>query len=80
MNDLIDLKFDDFFKLNNNSTRGHGFKLTKTVSNNVFCNRLVDCWNGLPADVVSSPNIDIFTNRLEKVDLNLFLKGRALAE
>ncbi|MFZ2538278.1 MAG: hypothetical protein WAX04_05210 [Oscillospiraceae bacterium] len=35
-----------------------------------FTNRIVDVWNGLPEEVVSANNVNIFKNRLDKFWIN----------
>ncbi len=52
------------------STRGHSFKLNKrhartNVRLHSFAYRVVNLWNDLPEQVVSSPNINVFKNRLD---------------
>ena len=51
-------------------TRGHRFKLPKKSAKNnikghVFSHRIVNDWNSLPQDVVSSPGVNAFKNRLD---------------
>ena len=53
-------------------TRGHYLKLkkryTKTATRqHFFSNRVVDTWNCLPSEVVSSPSLNSFKNRLDKL-------------
>lgn len=61
----------NFFTRNTNThLRGHSFKLTVDLARrlsrkNFFTNRVVQEWNGLPEDVVSSPTINAFKNRLD---------------
>ena len=52
-------------------TRGHQLRLKQIrVSSHLrqasFCHRVISTWNGLPAEVVSSPSVDTFKNRLDK--------------
>ena len=52
-------------------TRGNRFKLVKShvkydLCKNMFTNRIVDVWNGLPDDVVSAPTLGSFKSRLDK--------------
>jgi len=75
-----------FFILQSKSyiTRGHGFKLEKQVhSNNLlsntFANRAIDCWNHLPEQIVTAPNLNQFKKKLNNLDLTKYLHGRTLA-
>ena len=64
---------DDFFQRESSDrTRGHHLKLKKSQVNgrlrqSSFCYRVVDNWNRLTTEVVSSPNVNIFKNRLDKL-------------
>ena len=56
---------------NNNITRSHPYKLKKPRFNSqkyqhFFTNRIVNPWNGLPADVVSAETLNAFKNKLDK--------------
>ena len=51
--------------------RGHDMRLylqrsIKPVRKNSFGVRIVNIWNNLPENVVNSPNVNIFKNRLDK--------------
>ena len=51
-------------------TRGHPYKISKPsavcrVRRSAFATRIVDDWNGLPAEVVCSPNVNTFKARLD---------------
>ena len=68
---------------NHYDTRGHVNKLEKqlypnNVMSNTFSNRAIECWNCLPNDIVSAPNVNIFKNKLNNVDLAKFMRGTAL--
>ena len=72
--------FDDvdsskFFVLAETNRSGHNFKLFKSrfktkIGKFAFCNRIVDTWNLLPLDVVSSNTVLNF-----KVNLDRYLKN-----
>ena len=74
--------FDDlspkfFFKMRENNTRGHQYKVFKgrfisEVGRNVFSNRIINNWNGLPVWVVESESVNQFKGRIDKH----FLHGR----
>ena len=54
-----------------NHTRGHSLKLSKKRSRlelrkHCFSNRVVNKWNSLPEEVVSSDTLNMFKNRLDK--------------
>ena len=61
------------------SQRGHKFKLSKQAAHVnarklCFANRVFSPWNDLPASVMKSTNINIFKNRLERVNSQLYCK------
>lgn len=64
---------DDIFRLRSDSaTRGHSKKIFKNYTRlmlrkNSFCNRVVNLWNGLPDDVVSSESTIVFERKLDKL-------------
>ena len=61
-------------------TRGHNQRLYVKPANKLhpkhhsFQHRVVNPWNSLPSDVVNSPNLDTFKNRMDKHRKNLTLK------
>jgi hypothetical protein len=64
-------------------TRGHDFRLQRQLypTNslaNTFSNRAIDCWNSLPASIVSAPSFAAFKRLIKNYNLNQFLRGRAL--
>jgi len=79
------LKVDwrQFFKLKSTVVRvnrGHPLQIYKNrqinkINSQFFANRIVDIWNSLPVEVINSPSIASFKNKLAKVDLSRFLKG-----
>lgn len=65
-----------FVKNENFQLRGHSLKLApikwkRLPRKNVLFNRVVDDWNRLTEEIVSSPNINCFKNRLDKYWDNL---------
>ena len=66
------LKCDLSFYLNNNTrTRGHNYKLfiqrcNTSTRQHFLVNRAANLWNALPYDVVNSPSLNAFKNRLDR--------------
>ena len=64
---------DFFFKRDSSDrTRGHQLTLKKSqvngrLSQSSFCYRVVDLCNRLTTDVVSTPYVNVFKNRLDKL-------------
>ena len=59
------LSFEDFFVSNNNTTRGHSFKLQKPMAKLncrkfSFAHRIVTLWNSLPANIVNCKSVKKF--------------------
>ena len=83
INDLIDLKFEEFFEFSMASTRGHDFKLNVKYSRldvrkYFFCNRVVAIWNSLPPQTVEARSLYQFKNKIKKLNFDPYLKGRTL--
>ena len=58
------------------NTRGHNYKIVKerwstSTRKNFFHIKCANDWNSLPAEIVNSPNLPIFKNRLDK-----YLRGQ----
>ena len=84
-NNFVDLDSSPFFKLNTNIIRGHSYKISKNLFNNTqlqnnFQNRVIDCWNNLSDNVVSTKSVNSFKNHLDKIDFNKYMKGQALVD
>lgn len=63
---------DKFFSFNDNITRGHIFKLSKSRCNksmrlNSFPHRCIDDWNSLPEEIVCSETVNGFKTKLDKL-------------
>ena len=71
---LIDVVFDDLFTFSSNLSPGeHVYKLYCAKSNlnvrsHFFSQRYITAWNSLPNDVVTSPSLSIFNNKLYNVN------------
>ena len=68
--DLVD-KNKMFTLSDYTSTREHPMKIYKrrfrrNLRGNYFSNRIIDTWNGLPTNVVMTPNLNSFKTRLNK--------------
>ena len=75
------LNFTDFFSFanNNNSSRGHPYRLCIPLNKNntrnfFFSSRVVPAWNSLPASTVAAPNPISFKKALFKLNLSNFLE------
>jgi hypothetical protein len=81
LNGSSSLNSTDFFEVNRNQTRtNHPLKCfyprcRLNLRKYDFCNRHLTVWNKLPQYVVFSGNIEIFKNRLHRIDLNQYLSG-----
>ena len=66
------LKLDDYFTIDRSSiTRNNDLKIIgkRFIINEAkyfFFNRVVNIWNGLPSNVVTSSTIETFKNHLDK--------------
>ena len=66
------LNVNDYFTVDRTqTTRSNGYKIvgkrfTSNEAKHFFFNRIVNVWNGLPAQVVDSNTIETFKKRLDK--------------
>jgi len=72
-----DIDFPDFFTFSHNfyQTRGHSFKLYKHYSRtdirkNFFTRRVINPWNNLPKELISSLSTNDFKNLIGYYALN----------
>ena len=75
INNIDDIQPEKFFTFNDNTTRGHIFRISKpsvnkTLRRNVFPVRCIDTWNELSEDIVTSTDILSFKVKLDKMWLN----------
>jgi len=75
----VDVDFNNFFRFNNNSTRGHCYKLHVNccrvdVRKNFFTNRIIHTWNKLPLNEYSFRNLNAFKVLLDSYDFSPFLR------
>ena len=80
INGLVDLNFDDFFKLSScTMTRGHSLRLVLPkvrldVRKYFFSTRIVQLWNNLPETVVTAVSVSGFRTGLNDFCFNDYLK------
>ena len=75
---MVDIDVNEFFVLSSvPHTRGHVYKLYKAYSSGIrssfFCERVINVWNSLPADVDFS-SVNTFKRGIECVDFTQFLR------
>ena len=78
LHNLIEIDFEDFFHLSESTynLRRHNVQIKtpkytgSAIRQSFFSHRIVPCWNKLPQNVVSSPNLEVFKFRLKKLDIS----------
>ena len=75
MKGIDDVPIEDFFQVADSSTRGHSLKLykprfSKSVRQHSFSVRIIEEWNSLPEDVVSTKSVIQFKTKLDKLWMN----------
>lgn len=70
LNGIDDISPDKFFLMSETTTRGHSKKLyklrsRKSVRYNSFAVRVIDNWNSLPEEIISSKTVLQFKSRLD---------------
>ena len=79
LNGLVDLDYNDFFKVcRNTTTRGNGMKLRVPISRinarkHFFAVRVVNIWNDLPFGVVNTLSLATFKVNIERMDFAKYL-------
>ena len=76
---LSDLQFSDYFRFHSPPYhfRGHQLKVQPTINfkstqwQNTFFVRAPKYWNKLPQDVVTCLSLNLFENKLNRINLNL---------
>ena len=72
MTNKVNVKKENFFSLNNNTTRGHMYKLHKNqraikpAQSQSFAIRSINDWNSLPSKVVQAESTNHFKHQLDK--------------
>ena len=79
LNNYNSVNFEQFFELNESSTRGHEKKLFKKHHNlkirrNFFSQRIVDIWNNLPEEVITARSVNSFKGLLNNHWKNCYFK------
>ena len=74
VHNLVDIPFELFFRYSTYQSRGHCLKLdiekcNLNVRSKYFNVRIVNIWNSLDNDIVSSVSLNVFKFRLAKIDL-----------
>lgn len=67
-----DVDADNLFRLNENPTRNHGFKVVPPRFNSVRFRdfptvRICNVWNSLPERVVNAPSVESFKRRIDRI-------------
>ena len=72
MKGIDDVHIEDFFQVSDSSTRGYDLKIykprcNKYIRQHSFSLRVIEEWNSLPEDVVSSNTVFQFKSKLDKL-------------
>ena len=72
---LVALQSDNFFNID------HSFKLflpppRVNCRKHFFAVRVINAWNSLPNEIVSTDQLSLFRSRLKQVDLSKFMAGK----
>lgn len=75
LNENVLIDKDYFFTMNTSHTRSNGFKIYKKYNRTsarrfTFSQRIINDWNSLPNDVVTSPNVLTFKSKLDNFMYN----------
>ena len=70
MKGFDDIRIEDFFEFADSTTRGHSLKLfkprfVKSVRQHCFSVRIIEDWNSLPEDIISSKSVIQFKTKLD---------------
>ena len=82
VNNLICLDRREFFEFASTVTRGHNLKINinycrTNIKKFAFPNRIINCWNSLPEDVVNSPSLNSFKRKIQNINLRHYCRGSA---
>ena len=76
LNNLVDIPFLDYFKFSNfsgHNLRRHSLHLVRAkpaktlCRQNFFSFRVIEHWNKLPTNIVTSPSLEIFKHRINNI-------------
>ena len=79
---LVDMNRNDYFTFASSRTRGHSMKLCVNYSRincrkYFFSNRVINIWNSLPENIVTSVSLFVFKKKIYAHDIACFCRGRA---
>ena len=71
---MVDIDYRDYFNVSSTGLRGHEMKLfngkfNTTIRGNSFSQRVIDNWNNLSTDVISSRSVPQFKQKLNHVKI-----------
>jgi len=75
---IVRVNREEFFEFTLSRTRGHPFKLYKhftscSVRSSFFSERVINCWNRLPVDIVDFSSLVKFKRSIDTVITSVFI-------